>query len=96
MSKKKLTPKGPAPVFKAQTQEALIYGKKHYMLMGLGLGLVILGMLLMLGGGMPDPDTWDESLIYSHRRITFAPLLIVAGLVVEVYAIFLKEKVQND
>jgi len=37
---------------------------------------------------MPDPDTWDEDRIYSFRRITLAPLVIVIGLVVEVYAIF--------
>jgi len=45
-------------------------------------------MVLMMGGGMPTPDMWDDNIIYSHRRITLAPILILIGLGVEVYAIF--------
>jgi len=40
---------------------------------------------------MPSPDVWDESLIYSTRRITIAPMFILAGLIVSVYAIFVKK-----
>jgi hypothetical protein len=54
----------------------------------IGIGLIALGLILMLGGSMPSPDVWDDSIIYSFRRITLAPALIVAGLLVEVYAIF--------
>jgi hypothetical protein len=90
MSKKKFTPKTSTSSLKSS--EPLVFGKKHYLLMGIGLGLIVLGMLLMLGGRMPDPNTWDDSLIYSHRRITLAPLSIVAGLILQVYAIFYKVK----
>jgi len=69
----------------------MLFGKKNYMWLGIGLGLIVLGMILMLGGGMPDPDTWDDSLIYSHRRITIAPLFILAGLAIQIYAIFIKK-----
>jgi hypothetical protein len=51
---------------------------------------MLLGILLMGGGAMPDPNTWDDSIIYSARRVTLAPLLMVAGMVVGVYAIFKK------
>jgi drug/metabolite transporter (DMT)-like permease len=94
MSKKKFTPK--TSTSPGRTSEPLIFGKKHYLLMGIGLGLIVLGMLLMLGGKMPDPNTWDDSLIYSHRRITLAPLCIVAGLILQVYAIFFKVKPIHD
>ena len=66
----------------------LIFKKENYILMGIGAGLVFLGMILMLGGSMPSDDVWDESIIYSFRRTVLAPIVIVAGLVVEVFAIF--------
>jgi len=48
------------------------------------------GLILMLGGGMKDPNVWDESVIYSFRRITLAPIFILAGLIVVGYSIFKK------
>ena len=71
-------------------KEPLIFGKQNYILMGIGFGLIALGMLLMSGGSMPSPDVWDESIIYGFRRTVLAPFLMLAGLVVEVYAIFKK------
>ena len=67
-----------------------IFDRKNYMLMLAGIGLMALGFVLMLGGSMPSPDVWEPERIYSFRRITLAPLLILAGLVVEVFAIFKK------
>jgi len=71
-------------------KEPLIFGKQNYIWMGIGFGLIALGMLLMSGGNMPNPDIWDENIIYSFRRTVLAPFLMLAGLVVEVYAIFKK------
>lgn len=68
--------------------QELSFGKKNFQLALLGVGLILLGMILMMGGGMPSPDVWDDSRIYSFRRITLAPIVIIAGLIVEVYAIF--------
>jgi hypothetical protein len=45
----------------------------------------------MSGGSMPSPDVWDESLIYSFRRITLAPIVLIAGLIVSGMAIFVKK-----
>lgn len=66
----------------------LIFGKTNYLLMLVGLALIALGLVLMSGGAMPDPNTWDESLIYSRRRTVIGPLVIIIGLVVEIMAIF--------
>ena len=72
----------------AKTPKELIFKKENYILMGAGAGLIFLGMLLMAGGSMPSPDVWDDSLIYSFRRTVLAPVVILAGLVLEIYAIF--------
>ena len=57
-------------------------------MMLLGAGVVVLGMFLMSGGDMPDPNTWDEDIIYSTRRTILAPIVILTGLVIEIFAIF--------
>jgi hypothetical protein len=46
----------------------------------------------MSGGHMPSPDVWDESLIYSTRRTLLAPVLILAGLSLQIVAIFTKKQ----
>ncbi|MEM8523198.1 MAG: DUF3098 domain-containing protein [Bacteroidota bacterium] len=73
---------------KSVEKEPLLFGKQNYMLMLLGAGLIVVGMFLMSGGGMPDPNTWDPDIIYSTRRTLIAPIVILAGLVVEIVAIF--------
>lgn len=73
---------------KTKAPSNLIFGKENYAWMLLGAGLVALGMFLMSGGSMPDPNTWDPDIIYSTRRTVLAPIVILAGLGVEVYAIF--------
>lgn len=73
-----------------RTDEPFLFGKRNFIVMGAGLLLVVLGLIAMSGGHMPDPETWDPNLIYSPRRITLAPMLMVAGFVVVAIGIFLK------
>jgi hypothetical protein len=73
---------------KESESQTLMYGKEHYLWMGGGVLMIALGLVLMLGGSMPSPDVWDESIIYSFRRTVVAPIFILAGLGVEIYAIF--------
>jgi len=68
--------------------EEMIFNKSNYIWMGIGVALILLGMLLMIGGSMPSPDVWDDSIIYSFRITVLAPIVILAGLGVEIYAIF--------
>ncbi len=75
---------------RTEGESTLIFGRRSLVFIGVGLLLMVLGMLLMAGGSMPDPNTWDDSLIYSFRRITLAPLVILAGLGVITYAILKK------
>lgn len=70
----------------------LIFGKENYLWIGAGLVLVLVGLATMVGGAMPSPDVWDESLIYSFRRITLAPMIMLAGFVAVLVGIFRKDK----
>jgi hypothetical protein len=69
----------------------LLFGKKNYVYLIAGVCIIAAGFLLMSGGSMPSPDVWDESLIYSFRRITLAPIVILIGLFVSGMAIFIKK-----
>lgn len=68
----------------------LLFNKQNYLYMIIGVVLIALGMVLMSGGHMPDPNTWDEDIIYGTRRTVVAPILILLGLGVQIYAIFKK------
>lgn len=67
-----------------------LFQKENYIFIGAGCVLVILGMFLMNGGQMPDDDTWDPDIIYSFRRITLAPIVILIGLILPVVGLFRK------
>jgi uncharacterized membrane protein len=72
--------------------EIAIFDKENYKWMLIGLVVMAVGMFLMSGGASKDPTVFDRGAVYSSMRITIAPLLILAGLVVEIYAIFKKPK----
>jgi hypothetical protein len=66
------------------------FGKSNYIWMAIGAALIILGMILMSGGKSADPNVFNANEVYSFRRITLAPIVIIAGFIVEIYAIFKK------
>lgn len=68
----------------------LLFSKQNYLWIGIGCALIAIGLVLMLGGDMKDPNVWDESVIYSARRTVLAPIVILAGLGMQIYAIFKK------
>lgn len=70
----------------------MVFGRENYVVMIAGLALIVLGMILMSGGAMPSPDVWEPSRIYSPMRITIAPIVILTGLALNIYAIFRKTK----
>lgn len=73
-------------------QSTELFAKDNYVWMAIGAAVVALGFILLSGGKNPDPNTFDYKIVYSTTRITIAPILIVAGLLVEIYAIFKKPK----
>jgi hypothetical protein len=69
-----------------------LFEKQNLWLMLTGAAVIAIGMLLMAGGKSKDPAVFNYDEVYSFTRITLAPLLIIAGLVIEIYAIFKKTK----
>ena len=71
------------------SQKKLLFGKRNYRFMLIGIFLIALGFILMSGGGSENPRVWNED-IFNFRRIRLAPMLILLGMLVEVYAIMTK------
>jgi uncharacterized membrane protein len=69
-----------------------LFSKENFILMLVGGLVIALGMFLMSGGKSADPNVFSNNEVYSSTRITVAPILIVVGLLIEVYAIFKKPK----
>jgi len=67
-----------------------LFGKENYRWMIIGIVIMALGIILMIGGKSKDPNVFDPKEVYSFTRITLAPILILAGLVLEIFAIFKK------
>lgn len=59
---------------------------KNYILIALGAVVILIGFMLMSGGEAATPEHFDQS-IFSFRRITLAPIVVVAGFAFEIYAI---------
>jgi membrane-bound ClpP family serine protease len=72
-------------------KEGFAFGKENYILMIVGIVIIIIGNLLMIGGGSNDPNVFDPE-IFNFRRLTLAPVVILAGFIVEIYAIMRKPK----
>lgn len=65
-----------------------VFGKKNYIMMGIGIAVIALGFILMAGGGSDDPNVFNPD-IYNFRRIRLAPTVVLIGFGIEVYAILL-------
>lgn len=74
-----------------ESKNVFVFGKENYKFLFIGLGLILLGFLLMIGGGSDSPDEFNEG-IFNFRRLTLAPLLILAGFAIEIYAIMKRNK----
>lgn len=61
-------------------------GRENYRLMAIGFAIIVLGFVLMIGGKAESPEVFNED-IFSFRRITLAPVIVLAGFVFEIYAI---------
>jgi uncharacterized membrane protein len=69
-----------------------MFDKGNLMWMLIGLVVMAVGFLLMVGGRSSDPNVFNANEVYGTRRITIAPIIILAGLVIEIVAIFRRPK----
>jgi hypothetical protein len=72
----------------------VLFEKTNLKWMLIGVVVMALGFILMAGGKSPDPNVFDKTKVYSTTRITIAPIIILAGLVIEIIAIFRQPKKQ--
>ena len=66
------------------------FSKENYIWLGVGVALLIIGYLLMIGGGSDNPNEFHADQIFSARRITLAPITVLAGYGTILYAILKK------
>lgn len=91
-SPKKITTTEKAIVVKGASPENILFTKENYKWMVIGLIVMAIGFFLMAGGKNVNPSVFNDKDVYSPMRITIAPILIVAGLVMEIFAIMKKPK----
>jgi hypothetical protein len=85
-------PAAPAATKKRDVVSGELFNKENFKWMLIGVGVLILGFVLMAGGGSNDPNVFNKAEVYSGRRITVAPIIILIGLAIEIYAIFRQPK----
>ncbi|MCH2215873.1 MAG: DUF3098 domain-containing protein [Flavobacteriales bacterium] len=69
--------------------ESFALSAKNYKVMLVGIAVVVLGFILMIGGGTENPMEFNDD-IFSFRRITLAPVVVIVGYVVIFYSILKK------
>lgn len=73
----------------SENEKQMPFNRDNYLWVIIGLLFLLVGFLLMIGGGSNDPDVFNEA-IFSFRRITLAPILILIGFGIQIYAIMKK------
>lgn len=75
----------------AKNQEQMPLSMKNYKLMLIGFAIIVLGFVLMAGGGGTSAESFNYEM-FSFRRITLAPIVVLGGFAFEIYAIMKKYK----
>lgn len=76
---------------KEENELTFAFDKTNYTILIAGLLIIVLGFLLMVGGGSDDPEVFSDAL-FGFRRLTLAPILILLGYIMEVFAIMHRPK----
>jgi hypothetical protein len=69
-----------------------IFDRTNYLIMISGVVVIVLGFILMSGGKTSDPNIFPKEELYSFRRITLAPIVVMLGFAIEIYAILKRPK----
>ncbi|MDX1652331.1 MAG: DUF3098 domain-containing protein [Brumimicrobium sp.] len=73
-------------------EKHFVFNRSNYIVLLIGLAINILGFILMIGGAAESRDAFDEKELFSHVRITVAPILILIGYGIIMYSIMKKPK----
>jgi hypothetical protein len=77
---------------KSTGKENFALRKENYKLLLIGFAIIVLGFILMIGGKSDDPTVFNEEELFSFRRITLAPLVVLFGFIFEIWAIMKKPR----
>ncbi len=77
-------------------KENFALGPENYKLLIIGFVIIIVGFLLMIGGKTDDPAVFNEDQIFSFRRITLAPIVVLFGFIFEIWAIMKKPRSSEE
>jgi hypothetical protein len=75
-----------------EEKSKMVLGKNNYVFIIIGCLVVILGFILMSGGGSENPNVFQEEELFSFRRITLAPFMVMLGYGVVLYGIMKKQQ----
>ena len=64
-----------------------LFDRQNYMIMAAGVAVIVLGFVLMVGPANDNPAVFPADEIYSFRRTSLAPVVVMIGFLIEVYAI---------
>ena len=73
-----------------EEKKNMVLKRKNYIFIISGWLVVLLGFVLMSGGGSDDPNVFNEEELFSFRRITLAPFLVILGYGIVLYGIMKK------
>lgn len=78
-------------------KQGFAFQKENYILLAISFIILLIGYLMMSGGGQEDPTVFfpdnDPSKtpeIFSFRRITLAPIIVLFGYAFAIFAIMAK------
>ena len=93
--KTKLTPNpsGKRPV--NNSQKPPLFRKTNYILMIIGVVLLVIGLFCLAGGAADSPEQFNQE-VFNTRRIVVAPILLLLGLVTEIFAIMWRPRVKEN
>jgi hypothetical protein len=96
MAKQQITGKEKASNISAPKQNVasapFVFDKSNYIIMIAGIVTILIGFALMTGGGTSDPNIFPKEELYSFRRITLAPIVVMVGFGIEIFAILKRPK----
>jgi hypothetical protein len=72
--------------------QSFLFDNVNYKILLIGIGVIALGFILMSGGASSDPNVFNESELFSFRRIRIAPTLVLMGFGITIYSIIKNPK----
>lgn len=91
-TKNKTTHQHHSPSKNPAKQSHFVFEKENYILMIISVIVITIGFMLMSGGGTDDPTKFNADEIFSFRRITLAPIVVLLGFGIAGWSILKKTK----